>query len=128
MRIVSSSTPRLRASRSGRTRVSSFMGYASSSRFSVGGDAVARQVLTHLRGILELNRMHSQFLGDFEIEAAIVNEYAFLWRRLREAKRHAVDFLVRLAHAQVAGTQEGFEVPAKFKRPNTMFVDFARFV
>src|SRR5579863_348026 len=125
---VSSSSPRLKASRSAKTRVASFMACSSSLRFLIGGHAVAGQILAHLRGIFELNRVHPQFLGNLEIQAAVIHENAFIRRALRKAQGHAIDFLVRLAHAQIARAQKSVEVLAETESPDSVLVDLARFI
>src|SRR3984957_763625 len=96
--------------------------------FSVSQDVEFSQIGAQLRHRLELNGVNADFLGSFQIEAAIINHHAFFRTTLSNFQNETIDFSTRFAQAEIARAEKGFEVLEQIKCLDAVLVEFLRFV
>ena len=78
--------------------------------------------------ILIADCVNSQSLRRIAVTLAVVDKSHFLGIALQHVKRQLKDFRVRLAQAQVAGTEENIEISAQLEALDTVVVELPSLV
>src|SRR5277367_2536542 len=86
------------------------------------------QLRTQLLGIPEMNRVHTQAAGAFEVHSAVVNKHTLRGGTLGDRQGHAKNQLFGFTRVHVAGAEKHLEVVAEMKGLDAVLVEFERFV